>query len=331
MVAGHLQSRLVTVQLGDGTGRFAVAAGSPITLGYMPGDIALGDVNNDRILDLGVTSSDRDTVDLFFGNGKGSFSKAPGSPFTVSASAEFYTRSLDLVDLNEDGNLDIVTANGRLNTFATLLGDGRGKFAQGAATKLDLESGQDRYSFTFADVDGDKHLDVISVSSGASSGSDPGRLVIQRGDGKGQFKDGAGSAVAVPSGARFVTLADMNGDRRPDIVISHFSNQLSILFNGGNGAFATAPNSPYDFRTDAFAVVVGDFNRDGRNDVIAATVDSVTVLVGDRTGFVPAPGSPFRSGPGTYHLAAGDVNKDGKIDVAASSFEGNAVTVLLGR
>ncbi len=38
-----------------------------------------------------------------------------------------------------------------------------------------------------------------------------------------------------------------------------------------------------------------------------------------------------RAGPGAYHLTTGDVNRDGKLDVAASSFEGKAVTVLLGR
>src|SRR5436190_20159237 len=49
LVTQHLQSRVVTVQLGDGTGRFAMAPG-PITLAYSPVDIKLRDVNNDGIL-----------------------------------------------------------------------------------------------------------------------------------------------------------------------------------------------------------------------------------------------------------------------------------------
>jgi hypothetical protein len=88
----------------------------------------------------------------------------------------------------------------------------------------------------------------------------------------------------------------------------------------------------------AFAVVVADVNRDNRADLLAATVSvtapfesRIVVLLGDRHAFVPAPGSPFRAGPGAYKLTVGDVNEDGKLDVAASSFEGNSVTLLLGR
>ena len=330
LVTGHLQTRIVSVQLGDGTGRFAQATGSPIALSYMPGDIKLADLNGDKILDLAVTISDRDTVDIFFGNGKGGFSRAPGSPFTASASEEFYTRSIHLVDINEDGKLDIVTANGRKNTFATLIGNGRGGFAPGQTTRLDLDPAQSRIVFATGDVDGDGHLDVAAVSGvGAEIG--PGRVVVQRGDGKGAFKNASGPALSVPPGAFCLILTDVNGDQRLDIVISHGSNDVSVLLNDGKGVFAPAPGSPYNLGTEGWGLAVGDVNRDGKKDLIAATVDSVTVLLGDGRGFVAAPGSPYRAGPGAYHLAVGDVNGDGKLDVAAASFGGNAVTVLLGR
>jgi hypothetical protein len=42
-------------------------------------------------------------------------------------------------------------------------------------------------------------------------------------------------------------------------------------------------------------------------------------------------GSPFRVAPGSYQLAAGDINEDGKVDLVASSFEGETVSILLGR
>jgi hypothetical protein len=298
----------------------------------------LGDVNNDSILDLGVRRSDRDSVDIFLGNGQGGFSLGPGSPFMASTSVYTFTKpSLHLVDINEDGNLDFVTANGRRNTFATLLGDGRGKFAPGPVTSLD--AGQAYYSVAFGDIDGDGHLDVVIATSGMGAGLGDGRLVTRRGDGTGAFKDTSGPALMVSADPRIATLAHMNGDEYLDVVLSHSSYRLSVLLNHGNGTFAPAPASPYLLETQAFAVAVADVNRDQQVDLVAAIVhnqslpfaSSVTVLLGDGRGYVPAPGSPFRTGPGAYNLTVGDVNQDGKLDVAASSFEGNAVTVLLGR
>ena len=324
LVSQHLQRRVVTVQLGDGTGRFAMAPGSPITLAYSPGNIKLGDVNNDGLLDLGVTGSERDTVDIFLGDGSGKFSLAPGSPSVVSASAEFTTHGLQLLDLNEDGKLDILTTSNQQNNFATMFGNGRGGFSPGPAATF--PAGQGRYAFAFGDLDGDGHLDVI-IASGNNESAEPGRVVMLRGDGKGAFKHL--SETPVPTGPRYVTLGDVNGDGRPDLVLSHGSNQLSVLLNQGGGKFA--PGSTYDLGTAAWAVAVADVNRDNSNDLVVATVGSVTVLLNGKSGFAPAPGSPFRAGPGAYYLALGDVNKDGKLDIAASSFEGNAVTVLLGR
>jgi hypothetical protein len=93
--------------------------------------------------------------------------------------------------------------------------------------------------------------------------------------------------------------------------------------------FNPAPGSPVEVGEGSGKLILADVNRDRRNDLVVATVDSVTVWLGSGDGFIPSPGSPF--GAGAYHLSLGDINKDGKLDIAASSFEGNAVTVLPGR
>ena len=149
LVTQHLLQRNVAVQLGDGKGRFAPAGKSPMKLDYEPSAIAVADVNNDAILDLGIASRDRDKeyVHIYLGNNTVRFSEAAGSPLAVSASVSAsgdYKPSLRLVDVNEDGKPDIVTANGRRNTIEILFGDGRGGFSGRPVLKL---SGQGQYSF----------------------------------------------------------------------------------------------------------------------------------------------------------------------------------------
>jgi hypothetical protein len=338
LLTSHLLQKFVAVQFGDGAGRFAAAPGSPIVLKTQPGDIKLADLNGDKIPDLAVTHSERDCLDIFFGDGKGGFKLAPGSPLTVSADNEFYTRSLDLIDINEDGKVDIVTANHRRNSFASLIGNGRGEFSSGPTTIIPSE--EEKFSFIhgdmFGDLDGDKHLDLVIVSGETDFSAKPAHVRVLRGDGKGAFKEKPSTSLPVPAGPRFVKLADVNGDQRLDIVTSHSTDQysgtgqFSVLLNGGNDKFTPASGSPYNLDATPFALMVADVNHDQRNDLVAATVNSITIMLGGGDKFTPAPGSSFRAGPGAYHLAVGDINKDGKLDIAASSFEGNVVTVLLG-
>ena len=330
MLTKHLLTQNVVVRFGDGKGHFAPVADSPMSFSYQPGAITLGDVNNDSILDLGIANKEgaKEYVRIFLGNGKGGFNPASGSPFTTSAAIETYKPILRFADVNEDGKMDLITANGRRNSIEVFFGDGKGAFAAGPIVKL--ESSPCRHSFVVGDVDADRHLDLVVALNNEVDGGQ-GRIVIKRGDGKGAFTDAAGTPLSIPPDPRIGKLADMNGDQHPDIVLSHSNNRLSVLLNRGNGTFTPAPASPYKIGAEAFAVVVADVNKDKKNDLIAATVNSVTVLLGDSRGFVPAPGSPFSAGPGAYNVTVGDLNEDGKPDVAASSFEGDAVTVLLGR
>ena len=58
LLAKHLLGRRLSVRLGDAKGRFAPAAKAAETFDYQPGTIALGNVNNDTISDLGVAKRD---------------------------------------------------------------------------------------------------------------------------------------------------------------------------------------------------------------------------------------------------------------------------------
>lgn len=331
LLTKHLLSQRISVRIGDGKGHFQLVSEGPMRLAYQPGAIALGDINNDSSLDLGIASRERDReyVHIFIGTGKSGFREVSGSPFATSPSFEFYKPTLHFVDINEDRRADIVTANGRRNSVEMLFGDGQGGFA--TRPSVTLESDRDRYSFALGDVDGDGHVDLVAASSIETDGA-LGRIQIKRGDGKGGFVDTPGSVVSVPPDPRVGALGDVNGDRHSDIVVTHGRSRLvEILLNRGKGMFTPSPTASYSVAGEANAIVVADVNGDGKNDLVAATVNSVSVLLGNANGFVMARGSPFPAGPGAYNVTAGDLNGDGKIDLVASSFESSAITVLLGQ
>jgi hypothetical protein len=105
--------------------------------------------------------------------------------------------------------------------------------------------------------------------------------------------------------------------------------------------FAASPSSPVATGGDSpSAVVVGDFNADGKQDLAVANgaSENVSVLLGDGAGgFSPAAGSPFAVDGHPNSVAVADFNGDGRPDLAvadASDLTGeeslNNVSILLG-
>src|SRR5262245_33634625 len=81
------------------------------------------------------------------------------------------------------------------------------------------------------------------------------------------------------------------------------------------------------------SVEIGDFNGDGKPDLVVANERSndATVLLGDGNGgFSQARGSPFRAGHDPNDIAVGDLNRDGKLDLAFANHEEKYLTLLLG-
>ena len=96
----------VMILLGNGNGTFTQAASSPITVGYDPVSVAVGDFNGDGILDLAVANEQSSTVTILLGKGNGTFAQATNSPISTSE-----PNSVAVADFNEDGVPDLAVAN----------------------------------------------------------------------------------------------------------------------------------------------------------------------------------------------------------------------------
>ncbi len=96
----------LTILLGNGTGRFVPAPGSPFPTGRSSTAVAIGDVDGDGVGDVAVANTASNDVSLLFGGTSG-LREAAGSPISVGEAPT----SVVLADLDADGRAEILTAN----------------------------------------------------------------------------------------------------------------------------------------------------------------------------------------------------------------------------
>ncbi len=115
----------LSILLGDGTGRFSPAPGSPIVVGGGPSWLVAADFDRDNDFDLAVALGEG-LVPVLLGDGTGGFAHAPGSPVGMS----YGTHEVSAADFNGDGKLDLGIDNFQRMEYSVLVGDGEGRFTQ---------------------------------------------------------------------------------------------------------------------------------------------------------------------------------------------------------
>jgi len=118
--------------IGVGRGNATFAKVPPgISVGTLPGELTLADLDGDGIGDLAVVNTNDATVTILLGEGSRSrFFGAPGTPILVGGAPV----DVAAADLNGDAIVDLATANeeteGALGSVSVLLGIGDGTFGR---------------------------------------------------------------------------------------------------------------------------------------------------------------------------------------------------------
>lgn len=231
--------------------------------------------------------------------------------------------SIASADFNEDGALDVATANDDTrNLVSVLLGNGDGTL-QTAET---IDIGRRPVFVAAADLNADGHFDLVTANKADNSVS------VLLGNGDGTFQAPTTFPLTGGAGPMAIAVGDLNGDTHPDLAVAdNGSNVVSVLMGDGTGSFTEGP--AVTVNANPTSVALADFNNDGGLDIATVSGGFGHLNVNLNTGGGTfGPTTNFPTGFVANGVTTGDFNHDGKADVAVAHVfpSGDGVSVLIG-
>lgn len=304
---------------GDGTFQNPVISATQSTESY---SLVLGDFNRDGKLDAVVGDVANNKILVYLGDGTGSFTAG------ATSTLQDVPQQIVAADMNHDGKMDLVVAE-QSQVVSVLLGNGDGTFQP----ELANADPNNAYNLAVADLNGDGIPDVVT------SGNE---LEVFLGNGDGTLESPTTTEVAGNIGA--MITGDFNGDGIPDIAMEGGWTGIVMLFGNGDGTFKT-PGSVYgnsqmeDGGTYGPALAAGDFNNDGKLDLVTAPYndgsgEAFAILANNGDGTF-AVGGDLSAGYDAVSTIVADFNGDGIPDLAIANINNNdgvntGVRVYLG-
>jgi len=237
-------SNTISILLGNGDGTFVEAPNSPIAVGNAPTAVVVHDFNGDGFLDLAVANSGDNTVSLFRGNGDGTFTQFPASPFamennaTVSESGPIALATGffgNAVNQNNETDLAIVneTSNNVVIWLTSVDNNQNVTFTQ--ATGSPIAVGQKPVAIAAGDFNADGVTDFAVVNQTDATVS----VFLGSVNQAGTFVQATNSPFTVnatmPAG---IVAASFSGGATPDLLVTNEgSNTISFFLANGDGTF----------------------------------------------------------------------------------------------
>ena len=274
-------------------------------------NVSIGDLNGDGHLDLLLVKGRHWPLKsrVFLGDDRGHIVSA----YNLSETA-YRSYSGRLVDIDRDGDLDVVLSSDAPDPKVIYLNDGKGHFQLGSSYgRPEWET----RNAGVADLNRDGRPDIIVANR-----SDHPANYICLNHGKGRFD--AGCIAFSRESATTITPADFNHDKLIDLAVPHRDGGQSYVYLAGpNATFSNLKRVPFGPPDATIRMAeASDLDRDGFLDIVA--IDErrgLAIYFGQRDGTFSA-GLAIDKGKATpYALAVSDLNRDGKIDVIVGNVE----------
>jgi len=268
----------VFMSLHDGSGLFGPFL-APQSIGVESSPNEAGDFDNDGNVDAAIGAALDDTVSIALGAGNGMFAITQ-----IDVGDEAH--GVAVLDVDGDGDSDVVNANHGSNNLSLLINNGMGGF--GAPTFFD-GGVNGEWGLAAGDMNNDGIMDLVTV------GTEGQEVCALLGNGDGTFT--AQAAQDAGGSPWIVALGDLNGDGFLDAATANsFSGTGGILLGNGYGTF----DAPTTVNSGAHtpSVDLGDLDGDGDLDMALTDeiADTVKLMLNDEG---PAPPVTCPASPAT--------------------------------
>jgi hypothetical protein len=363
---GAASGNTLTVLTNNGSGDFG--SNATLVVGTGPESVVAADVNGDGWPDLISANSQVDTLTVLTNSGTGVFGSnatlmvnsdplvvvsadvnGDGKPdlisgdhfngLTVQTQVGFTawtyattnnSTSITVMDVNNDGSLDLVTADenyvknnddvGAGDTLTVLTNTGSGLFGYYAT----LAVGGEPDCVITADINRDGKLDLISANANSSGF---GSLSMLTNNALGGFGLDQTLLVGEYGDPTCIVPLDIEGDGKVGLA-GVVAGQLQLFTNNGGGVLSS--NAALNVGSDLLWVTSADVNGDGKVDLICTHGNdpgNLTVLLNNGSGgFVS--NATYEAGIAPQCVVAADINGDGWPDLITANTGSGTLTVL---
>ena len=338
VVGGASSPGMVTINYGDGKGGIS----KPQNLAVV-GDVrsvAVADINEDGLPDIIFSVQKESSGIRVWLNKSGRRWELEKGPIEINK-----YEGIDTADINGDGHLDIIAANATSvaqGGIQVWLGDGKGNWPVETGPTISGEY----MDVLAADLNQDGNQDLIGSGWGIH-----GVLRVWLGDGTGNWS----STNPLEKGSFYgLSICDLNSDGHFDILAGSHRKGVRIFLGDGSGDFVRilSPSEVLERRVKVqsktaagvgelpapeknrsfWQVLALDLDRDGREDILAGSLDSQGIKAWRNTGDKgwETIKDVFPSHGNYYGMAIADLDEDESTDICAASF-GEGIKIWPGK